>query len=67
MPLKIIKGPPNSGRTERLRSRYVEALPRRPVLVVPSTDDIFDWERRLMRDRGAFVGARISALQGPGC
>ena len=59
MPLKIIKGPPNSGRTERLRSRYVEALPRRPVLVVPSTDDIFDWERRLMRDRGAFVGARI--------
>jgi len=59
MPLTIIKGPPNSGRTERLRSRYVDALTKRPVLVVPSTDDIFDWERRLMRDRGAFVGARI--------
>ncbi len=59
MPLKIIKGPPNSGRTELLRELYVEVLPKRPVLVVPSTDDIFDWERRLMRERGAFVGARI--------
>jgi ATP-dependent helicase/DNAse subunit B len=59
MPIRIIKGPPNSGRTEELRRRYVEALSRRPVLVVPSTDDIFDWERRLMRGRGAFLGARI--------
>lgn len=59
MPLKIIKGPPNSGRTEKLLTRYVDALPKRPVLVVPSTDDIFDWERRLMGDEGAFLGARI--------
>ncbi len=59
MPLTIIKGPPNSGRTEKLRELYIEALPKRPVLVVPSTDDIFDWERRLMRGRGAFLGARI--------
>ena len=59
MPMKIIKGPPNSGRTETLRERYVEALPKRPVLVVPSTDDIFDWERRLLREDGAFLGARI--------
>lgn len=59
MPLKIIKGPPNSGKTEELRRRYVESLSKRPVLVVPSTDDIFDWERRLMRDKGAFLGARI--------
>jgi ATP-dependent helicase/DNAse subunit B len=59
MPLTIIKGPPNSGRTEQLRSEYERALAKRPVLVVPSTDDIFDWERRLDRDRGAFLGARV--------
>ncbi|HTU13646.1 MAG TPA: PD-(D/E)XK nuclease family protein [Solirubrobacterales bacterium] len=59
MPLYVIKGPPNSGRTEQVRREYVELLPRRPVLVVPSIDDIFDWERRLARERGAFLGGRI--------
>jgi len=59
MPLTIIKGPPNSGRTEQLRSEYERAVAKRPVLVVPSTDDIFDWERRLDRQHGAFLGARV--------
>jgi len=59
MPLYVIKGPPNSGRTEQVRREYVELLPRRPVLVVPGIDDIFDWERRLAREDGAFLGGRI--------
>ena len=59
MPLTIIKGPPNSGRTEEVRRRYMDLLPRRPVLVVPSVDDIFGWERRLARGRDALVGGRI--------
>ena len=59
MPLTVIKGPPNSGRTEHVREEYERQLPKRPVLVVPSTDDIFDWETRLMRDRRAFLGARV--------
>ncbi len=29
------------------------------MLVVPSVDDIFDWERRLAREQGAFLGGRI--------
>ena len=59
MPLTIIKGPPNSGRTELVRERYEARLADDPVLVVPSTDDIFGWERRLTRDRGAFLGGKV--------
>lgn len=59
MPLTIIKGPPNSGRTELVRERFEARLADDPVLVVPSTDDIFGWERRLTRDRGAFIGGKV--------
>jgi len=59
MPLTIIKGPPNSGRTEQVRREYFELLQSRPVLVVPGIDDIFDWERRLASEHGAFLGGRI--------
>jgi len=59
VPLTIIKGPPNSGRTELVRERFEARLADDPVLVVPSTDDIFGWERRLTRDRGAFVGGKV--------
>ena len=59
MPLSVIKGPPNSGRTDLVRRRYEARLADDPVLVVPSTDDIFGWERRLTRERGAFVGGKV--------
>ncbi|MBK8294926.1 MAG: hypothetical protein IPK93_09230 [Solirubrobacterales bacterium] len=59
MPLTIIKGPPNSGRTEQVRREYMDLLPQRPVMVVPSVDDIFDWEKRLARSNGALLGGRI--------
>ena len=59
MPLTIIKGPPNSGRTELVRERFEARLADDPVLVVPSTDDIFGWERRLTRERGAFLGGKV--------
>ncbi len=59
MPLTIIKGPPNSGRTELVREKYESRIGDDPVLVVPSTDDIFGWERRLTRGRGAFLGGRV--------
>lgn len=59
MPLSVIKGPPNSGRTELVRERYEERLSDDPVLVVPSTDDIFGWERRLTRGRSAFLGGKV--------
>lgn len=59
VPLTIIKGPPNSGRTELVRERFEARLADDPVLVVPSTDDIFGWERRLTRNNGAFIGGRV--------
>ena len=59
MSLTIIKGPPNSGRTELVRERFESRLADDPVLVVPSTDDIFGWERRLTRNRGAFLGGKV--------
>lgn len=60
MPLTVIKGPPNSGRTELVREMFESRIVDDPVLVVPSTDDIFGWERRLTRARGAFIGGRVA-------
>lgn len=59
MPLTVVKGPPNSGRTEQVRRRYLELLPRRPILVVPGVDDIFGWERRFTEGDRALVGGQI--------
>lgn len=59
MPLHLIHGPPNSGRTDKVQQAYLEVLPRRPVLVVPSVADIFDWERRLTRETSSLVGGQI--------
>ncbi len=51
MPLHLISGLPNTGRTEKLREEFVSAAEagRRPILLVPSVDDVFAWERRLTR------------------
>ena len=59
MPLTIIKGPPNSGRTDELERLYRRQMHLRPVLVVPGVDDIFEWERRLTRETGAMLGGQI--------
>ncbi len=59
MPLTVIKGPPNSGRTDLIQQLYLESLPRNPVLVVPGVDDIFAWERRLTRETGAMIDGQI--------
>ncbi len=51
MPLDLISGLPNTGRTEKLREEFEEAARagRNPILLVPSVDDVFAWERRLTR------------------
>ncbi len=59
MPLHLIHGPPNTGRTGLVQQEFLSVLGRDPVLVVPGVDDIFTWERRLSRESGALVGARI--------
>ena len=47
MPLNLIHGPPNSGRAGLIRERFLAALDATPVLVVPTLDDVFAFEREL--------------------
>jgi RecB family exonuclease len=58
VPLKLILGPPNSGRAGAVRGRYLDALERDPVLVVPTVDDVFAFERELCGE-GAALGGTV--------
>lgn len=58
MPLKLILGPPNSGRAGLVRRRYLEALEHDPVLVLPTVDDVFAFERELCGE-GAALGGTV--------
>jgi ATP-dependent helicase/DNAse subunit B len=58
VPLKLILGPPNSGRAGVVRRHYLEALERDPVLVVPTVDDVFSFERELCGE-GAALGGTV--------
>jgi RecB family exonuclease len=60
MPLKLIHGPPNSGRAGLIRRRFVAALDRDPVLVVPNVDDVFAFERELCAGGAALGGAAMT-------
>ena len=56
MPLNLIHGPPNSGRAGIVRRRFTEELARSPVLVLPTLDDVFAFERELCHEEGALLG-----------
>jgi RecB family exonuclease len=58
VPLKLILGPPNSGRAGVVRRRYLDALERDPVLVLPTVDDVFAFERELCGE-GAALGGTV--------
>jgi len=58
MPLKLIHGPPNSGRAGRIQALFREALDRNPVLVLPTLDDVFRFERSLC-ESGAALGGSV--------
>jgi RecB family exonuclease len=58
VPLKLILGPPNSGRAGLVRRRYLDALERDPVLVLPTVDDVFAFERELCGG-GAALGGTV--------
>ncbi len=57
MPLKLIHGPPNSGRAGIVRRRFAAALDRDPILVVPNADDVFSFERELCGGVAALGGS----------
>jgi len=63
MPLNLIYGPPNSGRAGLVRQRFADALDRDPVLVVPTVDDVYAFERELCED-GATLGGAVMTFGG---
>jgi RecB family exonuclease len=60
VPLKLIHGPPNSGRAGVVRRAFSAALGRDPVLVVPNVDDVFAFERELCGGGGALGGSTMT-------
>jgi ATP-dependent helicase/DNAse subunit B len=63
MPLKLIQGPPNSGRAGHIRRGLIAVLERDPVLVVPTLDDVYAFERELCAN-GAVLGADVMTFVG---
>ena len=53
MPLTLLAGPANAGKVALLLERYLEELPREPILIVPNRSDVDRVERELLgRDSG---------------
>jgi len=60
MSLNLIHGPPNSGRAGLIRRRFEDALDRDPVLVVPTLDDVYRFERELCEGGASLGGATMT-------
>ena len=62
MPLSLIAGPANAGKVELLLDRYLAALEREPVLIVPNRSDVDRVERELLARRPALLGGSIGTF-----
>ncbi|MSO41902.1 MAG: hypothetical protein EXQ70_08455 [Solirubrobacterales bacterium] len=62
MPLKLIAGPPNSGRTGAVLEAFRTSLHQDPVLVVPNLDDAERFERELCGDLGGVIGGHVGTF-----
>jgi ATP-dependent helicase/DNAse subunit B len=62
MALRLIVGPPNSGRTGATLAGFRAAAARDPVLVVPTVDDVERFEEELTRDGDAVIGATVGTF-----
>jgi RecB family exonuclease len=60
VPLHLIYGPPNSGRAGLIRAGFTAALGRNPVLVVPTVDDVFGFERELCHEDALLGGSAMT-------
>ncbi len=59
MALRLLVGPANAGKVEQLLDRYLAALGRDPILIVPNRPDV-DWaERELLTRRAGLIGGWI--------
>ncbi|MFL5932529.1 MAG: hypothetical protein ACJ755_01540, partial [Gaiellaceae bacterium] len=59
MALTLLVGPANAGKIERLLDRYLAALDRDPILIVPNRPDVEWAERELLARRPALLGGWI--------
>jgi ATP-dependent helicase/DNAse subunit B len=62
MPLTLITGPANAAKAGAVLERFRAALPREPVLVVPTPADVEHYQRELSAE-GIVVGAEVSTFQ----
>ncbi|HTO26472.1 MAG TPA: hypothetical protein VMJ49_11260, partial [Gaiellaceae bacterium] len=62
MALSLIAGPANAGKVELLLDRYLAALDREPVLIVPNRSDVDRVERDLLARCGALFGGSIGTF-----
>jgi RecB family exonuclease len=62
VPLRLIAGPANAGKVELLLDRYLAALEREPVLIVPNRSDVDRVERELVARRPALLGGTIGTF-----
>jgi ATP-dependent helicase/DNAse subunit B len=73
MGLALVVGPANAGKVASLLDRYVEALDRDPVLIVPNRSDVDRVEPDLLRRRPALLSGSIGTFDdlfdrlGQGC
>ena len=62
MPLTLLVGPANAGKVELLLDRYLAALEREPVLIVPQASDVAARERELLAKRPALLRGTIGTF-----
>jgi ATP-dependent helicase/DNAse subunit B len=62
MSLKLIVGPPNSGRTGAVLDAFRSLAAHDPVLVVPTADDVERFEGELTRGGQAVLGASVGTF-----
>jgi ATP-dependent helicase/DNAse subunit B len=62
MGVKLIVGPPNSGRTGATLDGFRAAAARDPVLVLPTVDDVERFEEELTRSGDVVIGATVGTF-----
>jgi ATP-dependent helicase/nuclease subunit B len=60
--LTLITGPANAGKVALLLRRYLDALDREPILIVPNRSDVERAERDLLELRPALLGGTIGTF-----
>jgi ATP-dependent helicase/DNAse subunit B len=62
MGLTLVAGPANAGKVALLLERYLAALKRRPLLIVPNRSDVERVERELLRRDPCLLGGWIGTF-----